>query len=250
MKALVTCVLFLWLSSASQAGIIFIEDFEDDVLTYSSSNPDALLDIGNNDYYGRLNTATQPSNLSYSNLLGTGYYGVQDTDGATPLPVDVIDLYWNNINISQWDNIVLSWFIAEGNSSDGAEDIDSNTGFNIMAQIDGGGFDKIFAVSGSGTNTKAQVDTDFDGVADGTEITDIFTQYFKSITTGSLLDIKVSFENFDAGDEDFAFDQLTLSGDLKSAVTAPAKDIPEPPILLLLLISLIGALSKSTFERH
>jgi hypothetical protein len=238
MKALITCLLFLLLPTSSQAAIIFIEDFEDDKLTYTASSPDALLDIGNNDYYGRLNATSQPSNLSYDNRLGNGYYGVQDTDGAEPSALDVIDLYWNNIDISQWENLALSWFIAEGDSRDGNEDIDSSTRFTIMTQIDGNGFTNLFAVASTGTNTAPQIDTDFDGLGDGSEITNIFTQYFQTIATGTLLDIKVSFENFDAADEDFAFDHLTLTGDVISSPGSGATNIPEPPVMILVLIAL------------
>lgn len=238
MKTLITCLLFLLLSTTSQAAIIFIEDFEDDNLTYTASTPDALLDIGNNDYYGRLTGTNQPSNLSYNNLLGNGYYGVQDTDGAEPTALDVIDLYWNNIDISQWENLALSWFIAEGDSRDGNEDLDSSTRFTIMTQIDGTGFNNLFAVASTGTNTAPQIDTDFDGLGDGSEITNIFTEYFQTIATGNLLDIKVSFENFDAADEDFAFDQLILTGDVISSSGSGATNIPEPPVMILVFIAL------------
>lgn len=238
MKALVTCLLFFWLSTASQAAIIFIEDFEDDNLSYTSSSPDALLDIGNNDYYGRFDTTTSPSNLNYNGVFGNGYYGVQDTDGAQPLAVDVIELYWRDIDISQWSNLSLSWLVAEGNSRDGNEDIDISTHFTIMTQIDGLGFNTLFAVTGTGTNTTPQIDTNFDGVGDGAEITDTFTQYFQSIAIGSMLDITVSFENFDAADEDFAFDQLMLTGELTSTQSSSSTNIPEPPAILLVLMGL------------
>ncbi len=244
MKYHLMMALVLCLSSTAQASLIFLEDFEDSTITYHSSDPDALNDLANRDYYGRVNSADLHSATHYQNIQGNSFYAVQDTDGALPTAASTVTLSWSNINISLWENISLSWFLAEDNSSDGFEDFDANTGFNIVAQVDNGGFFNLFSVrsmlgsNGSRTNTAPAVDTDFDGIGDGQLITDNFEAFSVAIAEGGLLDIKVSFSNFNAQDEDIAFDHLSLVGDLKDVQRSGAINVPEPRTYLLMLLAL------------
>lgn len=230
---------YLFLSTTTHAGIILQEDFEDNVLTYQVTE-ESLLDLNNNDYFGRVAQNQLPSNINFVNVQGSHFFAVQDTDGALPSAVDSVRLSWQNIDISNWQNLMLSWFIAEDDSSDGREDIDTSTFFEINAQVDKGGFSSIFSVrSADGTNSQPAVDTNFDGVGDGVEITDAFQQFSYNLAVGQILDIEVVFENFDAGDEDFAFDQLTLSGDPRFSPV----NVPEPSTNILLAGAVFGMFS-------
>lgn len=228
------------------ADIIFVEDFEDSDITYLSASTDALSDVSNKDYFGRLSTGQLPPTVYYQNYQGTGFYGVQDTDSAQPLAVDDVVLTWQNIDISQWQNLSLSWFIAEADAGDGNEDLDANTEFSIDTQINKSGYNPLFSVrSAGGTNNQARVDTNFDGIGDGATISNAFTQYTRELLLGSVLDIQVTFANFDAGDEDFAFDQLMLTGERKAINT-----VPEPASLVMMLIALLLLFCKDIIIRQ
>ena len=223
-------------SSVAKADVIIFEDFEDSTITYTSNLADALDDIGNLDYYGRLapDTALPGAAVSYGNMQGSGYYGVQDTDsavgggGATP-GNDLVELTWAGIDVSNFTNLSLSWYIGEDDSTDGFQDWDSGSSFQVAVQADGGGFNNIFQVEsstdGSGasgtTNATPRVDTNFDGIGDGTEITNTMTQFMSALADAGTLDIRIQFFELNAGDEDLAFDSLLLEGDAISAVPEP-----------------------------
>ena len=236
----------LFVNTSTYAAIILQEDFEDNILTYQVAET-SLLDLNNNDYFGRVEQNQLPGNISFENVQGSHFFAVQDTDSALPTPVDSVRLSWQNIDISNWQNLVLSWFVAEDDSSDGREDIDASTLFEISAQIDKGGFSPIFSVrSSDGTNSIAAVDTNFDGVGDGVEITDVFQQFSYSLAVGQVLDIDVVFDNFDAGDEDFAFDQLTVSGDRRLNTV----NVPEPSTSILLACAIFVIFSYRRLYRN
>ena len=256
------CLLIIYftaitLSVSVNAEVILLEDFENPaVRSYQTNLADSLDDLANNDYFGQINAEQLSSDIYYQNLQGAGFYAVQDTNGALPQPENQISLSWQSINISHWNNLALSWFIAEDddvqNNGSITEDFDSNTRFSIEIQLDNNGFFDIFAVAGqrsdngSLTNQAPAVDTILngvsDGIGDGVEITDSFTQFSSNIANASTLDIRVNFANFNAGEEDFAFDQLMLSGD---AVNRSVQ-VSEPSSLALALFALVALIRRRT----
>ena len=228
MRSLIFTLIVFAISIPAQADIILFEDFEDATISYTTSVPDDLSDIATRDYFGRISpgTTTPPVDISYSNLQGTGYYGAQDTDSANSGNIDQIAIEWIGIDISNFDNLGVSWMVAEDTANDGNEDWDTSSSFKILVQIDDGGFQNLFWIQseigsdGNETNEAPRVDTDFDGTGDGTAITDVFTLFSSGISNGSMLDIRVVIEDLDSGDEDIAFDNLLLTGDSTA--------IPEP----------------------
>jgi len=227
-----------FISTGISREVILFEDFEDATITYTSSISDDLTDISNLDYYGRIaaDTApTVPAALSYTNLQGSGYYGAQDINAANSDTVNSITLNWTGIDISSYIDLELSWFVAEDDATDGNEDWDSTSSVKLEFQLDGGGFSNVFAieaesVAGDETNQMPRIDTDFDGIGDGNEITDSFTIYSSSIGNAAALDIRLTFESLNAADEDIAFDSLQLTG------TAPAA-LPEPNFISIIVIA-------------
>ena len=137
---------------------------------------------------------------------------------------------FGGINIAGFTGLSFSAFFAE--DDDGSnQDWDGPDFVHVDFRIDDGSFQDLFWLeSGSiSTNTAPQVDTDFDGIGDGTEITDTMAQFTRSIAgAGSTLDLRITY-NLNAGDEDIAIDNVTISG-----VTA----VPEPATLGL---GLVGA---------
>lgn len=199
---------------------VIFEDFEDSTLTYTASPVDDISDIGNRDYYGRVTDAASPA--TFSNVQGLAYYAAEDTDGATHVAA-TITLDWTGFNISGLNGLEFSGFFAEDDDGS-AQDWDANSSLLVEYQIDGLGFFNLFAIESSGgTNTEPAEDTNFDGVGNGSAITDTFTQFTKSIAgTGSTLDLRLTITGLDAGDEDIAFDNISVTG------------VPEPSSAALL----------------
>lgn len=226
------------------ADILLVEDFEDSTITYTTSVTDDLSDISNKDYFGRIaaDTSSLPSDVSYSNQQGSGFYGVQDVNGVPgQAALETVELNWT-VDTSNYTNLELSWFVGEDDATDGNEDWDDSTSFRIAVQSDGGGFTDIFAIEsedaggGDMTNERPLVDTNFDGVGDGVEITDIMSQFSSSLADAGSIDIRVTFDNLVVGDEDLAFDNLQLTGDLVA--------IPEPTGTLAIGALLIGLFAR------
>lgn len=208
---------------------VVFEDFEDSALTYTGP-ADSLSDGAARDYYGRTDLVSG-IDITYSNLQGLKFYGAQDTDGAG-IPLNPVVLNWTGINISSFTNLQWSGFFAEDTAGDFNEDWDITTSVHVEVQIDGGGFNRIFAIESINStigNRAPAVDTNFDGLGDGVAITDTFTQFSSSIANGSTLDLRISIIDLDTGDEDIAFDNILITGDL----------VPEPSSGLL---SLLGAI--------
>lgn len=209
----------------SFADTIVFEDFEDATVTYTTSAADDLSDILNENFYGRTAFTAIPSGLTYGNHQGLSAYAASDTANATT-PADPITLTWTGIDVSSYNNLSLSLFIAE--DDDGAnEDWDSTSFLLVEFQLDGGGYANLFAVEAetAGSNSRPLVDTDFDGLGDGTEITDQFVNFNTPLgSTGSTLDFRITIGGLNAGDEDVAFDNVLLTGDI----------VPEPATFSLL----------------
>ena len=230
----------------AKADVIVFEDFEDATITYTSSVADNLSDVAGRNYFGRISpgTATPPVDVSYSNTQGTGYYGVQDTDATSSGNITLIELNWTGIDTSNFEDLSLSWFVGEDDANDGNEDWDTTSSFRIDVQLDNGGFNTIFQiesenaadpnnpVGGDQTNELPRIDTDFNSVGDGAEITDVMTQFTSLLTNASTVDIRVTFEDLDTGDEDLAFDNLLLEGTFNP--------VPEPGSAIVLGAAFVG----------
>ncbi|MCF8349246.1 MAG: lamin tail domain-containing protein, partial [Bacteroidales bacterium] len=196
---------------------------------YSTSVPE-FTDNGT-DYF----TRTDGSNISgesFSNLQGTYYFAAQDTDGDGQ-PTN-LTLIINDINISGYTSLQFKVYIAEDDAGDGNQDWDSDTWVHFLYDIDNTGtFSNLLWVEAEGgTNTVPKIDTDFDGLGDGTEITSTFVQYSVNIgSTGSLIDFKVEFNNLKNGDEDIAIDNIEILGITGGNAPPSITNISHSPVL-------------------
>lgn len=224
------CPHLLLIASVPARDTIFLEDFETTEIAYSASHPDDLTNLGSYDYYGRIDTDNLPTHLNYTNFQGNGFYGAQDIN-ANNATILRVTLTWSNIAIQNYQELALSWYVAEDVAQDNNEDWDSTSSFRIDAQVDYADFQALFALEAQHLdrefyNHAPQVDSDFDGIGDGAIIDESFSYHERTIDSGDWLTIRVTIEKLNDGDEDIAFDHLRLTG----------RFVPEPAHYSLILI--------------
>jgi hypothetical protein len=197
----------------SSAQTFYTETFETDgnPARYTTSVPE--FSDGGSDFFFRTDGATNISGTyDVTGKEGTFFFAAQDLDGEdgpSSVSLDIAD-----INITGYTGLQFTIALAEDDASDGNEDWDGSDLFHIDYQIDGGGYQNLLHVESASTgfNGAPRVDTDFDGVGDGAEITDAFADFVASIAgTGASMDIRITI-NLESGDEDIAFDNIRISG--------------------------------------
>jgi len=216
----VAAILGLVASPAS-AAVLLLEDFEDTTVLYTAS--EAEFSDGFDDFW--FNTAgplTHDSSTVYLGPDGEFFNGMDlDGEGAT-LPI-LMD--FNGIDISGYTGLSFGIDLAE--DDDGTnQDWDILDFVHIDYQIDGGGYQNLLWIESipgaTAFNAEPGIDTDFDGDGDGTAITETFAGFTEAIAgTGSTLDIRITWQ-LDAGDEDLAIDNVSVTG------------VPEPATIALL----------------
>ena len=192
--------------------VIYREDFETDGngTRYTTSVPEFTDFAG--DFFIRTDGTDIGSFYQVTGQAGSGYFAVMDTDGEAPFAT-TLTMEINDIDITGYSNLQISGLFAEDDDGS-AQDWDADSLVYIEVSIDDAGYVKVlqFAATG-GTNTEPGLDTDFDGTADSTLLTDTFQTFMADIAgTGSSLDIRITVENLNAGDEDISFDDITVSG--------------------------------------
>lgn len=238
--------LLVGLTTSAQAVTVFVEDFEDADYTslygnsYTQSHADAS-DFGfsaGEDYFGRVDPVdgiTIVTDLAFTNQQGTGFFAGQDINHATlsqdPNVQSTATLNWTGIDITNYTNLSFSMFAAVGNNGHWW---DANDSISISYQIDGGGFSSIYGIENTDNfnSLQAGIDRNNDGVSNeatgnGELLTNAFAQFGENIAgTGSSLDLTITIAagGFTSNDDDFAFDNVEISGDL----------VPEPSSTSLL----------------
>lgn len=217
------------LSAASaQADTLFSDDFSDDT-KYTTSTPEA--NDGARDYFTRTNGSDIDSRVVFAGQDGF-FFAAQDFDGVTGSAN--VSLTWTGIDISGATNLNVGADFAEADAVfDASEDWDADSRVALQVSIDGGPFTTVLAFEArGGTNTEPARDTDFDGVGDGASLTPTFTQFSAPVAlTGSTMSVQILIEDLNAGDEDIAFDNLLITGDIGGGtpdITPPTVDTLNP----------------------
>ncbi|MEM8554802.1 MAG: ExeM/NucH family extracellular endonuclease [Pseudomonadota bacterium] len=195
---------------------IFFEGFETNGngVTYATSI--AEFSDGSGDFFIRTDGSVIGSFVNYTGGEGSFFFAGMDLDGEGAAATQTIT--FGNINITNFANLSFSGLFAEDDNGS-SENWDASDSVIFEYRIDGSDWINLlaFKMDGSetdGTNGFPSLDTDFDGVGDSTELTPTFTQFSADITsTGSNLDIRATL-SLNAGDEDFAMDAITVTGDL------------------------------------
>lgn len=193
------------------------EDFEDSMVLYATSVPE--FSDGSGDYFIRTDGSDIGGGFdNFTNVQGTSYFAAQDIDGEVPDANQFIN--FNNLDISGLTNIEFSAYFAE--DDDGTnEDYDASDFVNVEYSFDGTTYTPFFAIRNDGStfNTAPQVDTDLDGIGDGTVITQAFEIFNASFdnnittnpTSSNTVNIRISI-NLNGGDEDIAIDDVLVVG--------------------------------------
>jgi hypothetical protein len=212
LKILLTLSLFFSAFVSWGQTQIYVLDFESSG-GYTTSMGEQT--DGHYDYF----TRTDGTNIdaTYNTSQGTYFFAAQDLDAdgmTTPATLSIDD-----INISGYSNLELRIYIAEDDDG-GNQDWDDDDYLHIDYDIDNSGtFTNGIWVENDGRtyNSAPYIDADYDGDGEGTEITNTFSQFTKSISaTGSLIDIRVTFGNLISSDEDIAIDHIEIWGNASS----------------------------------
>ncbi len=206
------------------------EDFETDGngIRYVSSTE---FNDGVSDHWGR----TDGSNIAnvsgaYSGYGNTFFWAGEDLDddGGNGNTSQTLEL--TGIVISGYENLNFRGLFAAGNANPpGGNAYDSADGIVIQYQVDGGGYTDGICFSyedhGDVFNEPLALDANCDGLADfvdGTGRLDIAMQSFDFDipVLGTSLDILIT-ATFDSANEEFAFDQLVISGDIGGGDNPP-----------------------------
>ncbi len=221
---------------SAQAVDLMAESFETDGQNtrYVASQP---FNDGTSDHWNRTD-GSDISNVSaaYSNIEGTFFWAAEDVNdnggnGQNPQTMEFTD-----INISGFNNLVFSGLFGAGNANGvGASNYDAADFVRVEYRIDGSGADPYTAGvcfgylnSGDTFNEPFGLDADCDGEADNgipgpfTQLVPVMANYgFNIAATGNTLDILISV-SVDSGSEEFAFDNLKVTGDISGVDDAPA----------------------------
>lgn len=223
----ITLLLGLFLSSlAFSQTVIYQESFETDAngTNYNTSIPE--FSDGGNDYFTRTDGSNIATNVNISGVDGAYFFGAQDIDGeGATLPVSLTTISTDVSSLSTVDFVIDLAEDADGSNFDW----DPDDYVHIFYSLDGGAEQNLLWLEAnidSGFNGAAAEDTNFDGLGDGTVLTDVLTQFNKSIDVSSASSISLRIEfNLDSGDEDIALDNIRL---IDGFVTTPSVTITAP----------------------
>lgn len=216
MKKLYFLLLSLLITSVSVAQTtVFQEDFETDGngTRYTTSVPEFT--DGTGDFFIRTDGSNIASFYEVSGASGSFYFAAMDLDGEGGSTL--VRINFDDIDISTYSNLSLLALFAE--DDDGTnQDWDADSLVYVEVDVDNSGsFTKIIQFASAGaTNTEPSLDTDFDGIGDGAALTNNFAEFSASIPSGSLVDIRITIEGLDAGDEDIALDNIRIDGTLST----------------------------------
>ncbi|MEP0262411.1 hypothetical protein [Dokdonia sp.] len=206
-------------SMCPPTGAILYEDFEDDTTNYTSSIPE--FSDGFFDYFTRTDGSNISGGVSIDNIQGNSFFGAQDIDGEGAASAQSIT--FSGLDVTGLTNLTFSGLFAEDDNGT-SQNWDDEDFVIVEYSFNDTDFTPIFAIQseepgGDTVNTTPRVDTDFDGIGDGAEITDTLTEYTAMFandgttnpTASTTVTIRIRID-FNAGNEDIAIDNVTVSG--------------------------------------
>lgn len=233
--------IFAILTVTAKGQVLFLEDFEDSTVGYQltalggraigeTSDFEEDSEFGGFDYFGRVAPDGIAIGAEINGVTGSGFFAGNDFDataaGDPGITEDTAIFTVLGINISGESLFRFSGDFAEDTTNGSVPGWDADTAIRIEGSVDNGAFFNIFAIEAeipTGINAIARIDTNFDGVGEGTALTNTLTTFNADfMANGSTLDLRITLAEFDTAAEDFAFDNLQVSA------------VPEPNSALLL----------------
>lgn len=202
----------------SMAEAQILNETFDDALNFTTST--AFFSNGDRAFFGITGDSDDfggdpiPSGIKpYEGFFGNYLTGMRLNGQGASLPITIT---WENLAIQNITQLVFRGDFAEYFDEPGH--IDAADFILVEYQIDSGGFQPLLSFVGSdfssgNFNGIFREDTNFDGVGDGLALNyeaQRFTKYISQ--TGAILDLRISM-SVNAHEEDFAFDNIILTGD-------------------------------------
>jgi len=200
---------------AQADAMVLFEDFETDGngSRYNTSVPEFT--DGEEDYFLR----TDGFNItgeSFEQTRGSFYFAAKDIDGE--IDTRTATITFAPADIRGLCDLSLELYIAEDDQivSGATEHWDDDDFVHIDYSIDGAPFSNGIHVESNSSlslqSNEPRIDTDFDGIGDGQEITDTFSLFNVVIPqSGSSIVLRVTIQ-LDAAAEDIAFDDIQILG--------------------------------------
>jgi hypothetical protein len=204
---------------------LYSESFETDTNGTNYTTSEAEFSDGFNDFFLRTDGTDINTTYEVNGADGAFIFAGQDLDGEGAfLPLSVSTIAIDVTGLSDVDFAIL---LAE--DDDGTnQDWDDADFVNITYALDGGADQNLIWIrsEAAGSNSAPRIDTDFDGVGDGAEITSTFTEYVENIVLSGNSSITFKIEmSLNSGDEDIAFDNIRV---VDGFVAQPSITITSP----------------------
>ncbi|MEQ1905401.1 MAG: PEP-CTERM sorting domain-containing protein [Pirellulaceae bacterium] len=221
------CAVF---ASTAQAQVLLFEDFEDNTLNFTTSQP--LFHDGASDYFHIVPLNGLPNSLDpFTGFQGSNFFAVEDIDdGGTRPSQGVLNFVVSGAGLT---NLSVDLMFAAGGNTGAPPAYDTDDGFLVRASLDGGAnWQNLLAFESlAGFNQLLLQDTDFNGIGDGFQPGGAFTAFnglsIAGITNNLL--VQVIFDSND-GNGEMAIDSFRING---------INSVPEPSALGL--VGMIGA---------
>lgn len=226
MKKITLLLSFLISSLMFSQTVIYQESFETDANGTNYNTSILEFSDGGNDYFTRTDGSNIATNVEITGIDGAYFFGAQDIDGeGASLPVTLSTV---SADVSALSSI--DFVIALAEDADGSNfDWDPDDYVHIFYSLDGGANQNLLWIEAdidSGFNGAAAEDTNFDGLGDGMVLTDVLTDFNKTIDVSSASSIEIIIEfNLNSGDEDIALDNIRL---VDGFVASPTVTITSP----------------------
>ena len=229
-QLLVVCLLCtLSLPALAQVDIV-TESFETDGAgTRYTINVAHSNDGGSEDYWERGTDSDfsgwgmDPGSISGED--GSYYIGGEDMDNApTSVASGIAVITLNTVNITGYTSPEVRMPLRTGATSS----FDGSDSLWVEVNIDGGGYTRLASFrtpTAGGFNKTLNEDTDADGLGDGTQLTNTFQEFTWPVSTGSTLDLRISFKA-NGGDEELFIDYVRVRGSLGNSITTGAVSDP------------------------
>jgi len=162
-----------------------------------------------------------PLSNPFLGAQGSLYWRAEDIDGIAGFPNftdarDTID--WTGIDISGQTELSFSGLFASRETAV----FDATDFVRVEVSIDGGAYVTILRLEGETTgpaNSLLRVDTNDDGIGDGTAINNVFQSLTADISgTGTTLDLRLTFD-VDATTEEVGFDLFAINANAAPTTT-------------------------------